>query len=282
MDFEIERRKKVVTVIEALVIICFLTFTIYQIYVYVSARQAAAKAEQEAWEDMLSHPVIDSVSDGKAELLPASYEYEGDHPYSSADLPYTLTNLSIESDEGTAVFTNGKDAGINLPVKGIPGSGTDSYSAVDLTALSPSPLTLSGTGSIPTLNIRYQEGYSVKVVLNHAIQASFNKDGDVGVYNLQDGDKFEIAYTFNYESYKYPGSTRFVLTGKASEDGALTLKLRGSILTISGLRFDDAMLSADSGSQDTSYGTPLDGGNAFVTYDFSSKTADTTTPKGGR
>ena len=276
MDFELMRRKKVAKFIEIVIILAFVIFTFYEIFTYVSELKAKERTRQQEVDEMLDHPFEVSADDAKA-LESLKTTYEGEHPYSSVDLPYSLASLSIETEDGKAVYTNGKAAGVNLDVKEI--LDGDTVTAVDLSPLGCELINLSGTGNAPVINVRYSEGYSVRVTLDHAIQASLNRDGDLNVYNLQQGDKFDITYIINADSYKYPGVTRFTLTGTADGDGIISVILRGKILNVSGIRFKDTMLSAEEGAGGSGYGMPLDGENAFVTYNFETMKADSTPQK---
>ena len=284
MDFELSRRKKLVTMIEVAIIVIFLSFTTYQVYLYTSARIAENKARQAEVDEMLDHP-FDYPSSNYAYKDPdvkgdVPVSYEGEHPYASVDLPYSLVSLTIETEDGKAVYTKGEAAGVNIDVKGI--MDGDTATAVDLSALGAGPITLSGTGSDPAVNVRYGSGYSVRVQLNHAIQASFDKDGGVNVYNLQKGDAFNITYIINADSYKYPGVSKFSVTGTATKDGALSVSLTGDILTVSGIPFEEGMVSASESATQEGYGMPLYGEKGFVTYNFTSKDmANTPSKKGG-
>ena len=275
MDFESERKKKIVTLIEAVAVLGFVGFVGYQIYLYADAKAESDRIQKEVVAEQLEHS--ETVSgDVENSQKAVSYVYEGEHPYASVELPYGLASLIIETDKGSAAFANGKSAGINIDVKEI--MDGDTVTAVDLSSLGCEYLSISGTGGEPVITLRFSDGYTSRVALKHAIQAGYNENGDIKVYNLQKGDDVEVAYIFNIDSYKYPGVEKFVFTAKAAEDGALSVSTRGTILSLSGLKFDSGMISvADplAGGR----GVPADGTTGFFTYDFKTGATATTTPK---
>jgi hypothetical protein len=282
MDFEKTKKVRILTLIEIVIFLAFLIFTSVQAYKYVTARNEEEKPYKEAVAKQLEKAeASDAAQSDKEEVEPQNLTYEGLHPYGLVDLPYDLASLTIQNKDGSAVYTNGKAAGVNLPVKEVRDERTDSLTAVDLSMLDPDTLSFSGTGANPTLNIRYSDGYTVKVVLGHAFQVSATKDGDISVLNLQKGDTFDITYSFNMDSYKYPGTSKFVLGGTASDNGAMMLQVRGDILTVSGLPFEKAMLSVDQNVTGGGYGVPAESETGFYTYNFKTKEGSNTGVKKG-
>ena len=65
MDFESERKRKIITAVEVLIVIAFFLFVGYQIWLYISVRIAKSKQEREVIEEQLSHSVS---ADGDAAL----------------------------------------------------------------------------------------------------------------------------------------------------------------------------------------------------------------------
>lgn len=248
MDFERKRYSKIITYIEAALVIAFFIFTLWQIKSYFVSRRKVPAAVQEV-------PVVKKDD-------PVDYSYKGEHPYSSVDLPYDLVSLTIETDDGQASFTNGKSAGINIDVTEI--KDGDTVTAVGLNSLGTDMISMSATGASPSLNVRYEDGYSIRVSLDHAIQASFDKDGTVKIYNLNKDDDFDITYMINADSPKYPGSTRFTISGTALKDGAISASLTGSVFRMQGIPFNKGMLS----DKDKGYGLPASGGSGFFSHDF--------------
>ena len=271
MDFESERKRKIITAVEVLIVIAFFLFVGYQIWLYISVRIAKSKQEREVIEEQLSHSVS---ADGDAALSAEaiSTTYEGEHPYSVVELPYGLSSLTIETENGSAIYTNGKGAGVNLDVKEI--KSGDTVTAVDLSNLGTEYLSLSGVGGNPVITLRFDGGYFAKVSLNHAIQVGFNKDGDMKIYNLQKGDDIDITYGFNVDSYKHPGADKVAFSGRADDNGALSFSVKGTIVTVSGLTFESGMLSISDPSNSGSRGIPADGENGFFTYDIRTGTMD--------
>lgn len=276
MDFERAKRRKLINAIEALAVLAFFIFIGYQIWLYTQERAVKESERRKAVEEQLEHS--ETVSgDAAASQKAVTYTYEGEHPYSTVELPYGLASLVIETNNGSAAYANGKSAGVNLDVGEI--MDGDTVTAVDLSNLGCEYLSLSGTGGDPVLTLRFSEGYTARVSLKHAIQAGFNKDGDVKVYNLQKDDDIDVTYIFNIDSYKYPGVDRFSFTGKAAADGAISLSLRGPLLSVSGLKFDSGMLSVYEQTSGTGKGVPADGSTGFFTYDFKTGTTGTKPPK---
>lgn len=271
MDFESLKRVRIVKAVEVIIVLAFFAFTAFQIYKYILIRDAETRAEREAVEKQLEKAKELENSSLAENVEPQEILYEGLHPYASVDLPYDLVSLTIQNEDGTAVYTNGKEAGVNLPLKSIKDEATGALTAVDLSLLENAPLSLSGTGANPTLNVRYKEGYSIKAVLGHAFQASVNKDGDLSLFNIQEGDTFDISYTFNLDSYKYPGTPKFTLGGTATGNGAIKMQVRGDILTVTGLPFEKAMLSVGQEVTEGGYGVSAESDTGFYTYNFKTK-----------
>ena len=269
MDFETDRRKKLLFIMEAFAVAVFFVFIGYQIKLYIDDKVEKNKLAEEAVKEQLKHS--DTVSGDAAESAEAmAYSFTGDHPYSVVELSYGLSSLTIETENGSAIYTNGKSAGVNLDVREITSGG--SVSAVDLSRLGTEYLSLSGIGGDPVITLRYADGYYVKVALNHAIQSGFDKDGNVKVYNLQKGDDITVTYGFNIDSKKYPGAEKMVFSGMIGGNGALNVSVKGTIFTVSGLSFESGMLSVADPLTGGSRGIPANGANGFFTYDLKSGT----------
>ena len=83
----------------------------------------------------------------------------------------------------------------------------------------------------------------------------------------------------NLDSYKFPGAVKLALSGTASENGAISMSIRGSIVTVSGLPFEKGMLSVTREQGGEGYGVPAGSESGFFTYNLDTKQTSTAAQK---